>query len=57
MQGAYQNYADENLPNFMNDYYGPNVDRLIEVKTKYDPENLFEFAQSIPRNFSPTNGV
>ena len=48
MQGAYQNYADSELENFMEDYYGPNVDRLIEVKTKYDPENVFQFEQSIP---------
>jgi FAD/FMN-containing dehydrogenase len=28
--------------------YGPNYDRLVEVKTKYDPENLFRLNQNIP---------
>ena len=49
MQGAYQNYVDSELENYMDDYYGVNADRLIDVKTKYDPENKFEFEQSIPR--------
>ena len=48
LEGAYQNYADANLANYMQDYYGPNVDRLIEVKTKYDPYNMFRYEQSIP---------
>ena len=46
-EGAYQNYADGDLENYMDAYYGPNVERLIRVKTKYDPENTFHFQQSI----------
>jgi FAD/FMN-containing dehydrogenase len=28
--------------------YGPNYDRLVEVKRKYDPENLFRGNHNIP---------
>jgi len=28
--------------------YGPNFDRLVSVKTKYDPENLFRMNVNIP---------
>lgn len=49
MQGAYQNYCDADLVDYMHDYYGPNAYKLQLIKTKYDPENVFAFEQSIPR--------
>jgi Berberine and berberine like len=45
---VYQCFPDPDLGNWAHAYYGPNHHRLSEVKASYDPENVFEFAQSIP---------
>jgi FAD/FMN-containing dehydrogenase len=47
-EGCYQNFIDEAQPDFLRAYYGDNLARLIEVKRRYDPTNLFRFPQSIP---------
>ena len=46
--GAYVNYPDPELPAWTRAYYGPNLERLIEVKAKYDPTGLFRSPQAIP---------
>lgn len=38
--GAYMNEADFRNPRWKEDYYGPNWDRLSEIKRKWDPKGL-----------------
>lgn len=39
---------DYELDDFMNSYYGDNKDMLVDIKKKYDPNNIFNWKQSIP---------
>jgi FAD/FMN-containing dehydrogenase len=45
---AVQNYADTSLAGWKRAYYGQNLERLVKVKKRYDPGNLFRHALSIP---------
>ena len=45
---AYQNFIDPALKDWQHAYYGANLPRLTRAKHTYDPDNLFNFPQSIP---------
>jgi FAD/FMN-containing dehydrogenase len=49
-QGRYVNYLGEDEgQDAVKAAYGPNYQRLRELKAKYDPTNLFHLNQNIPR--------
>ncbi|MGN6032374.1 MAG: FAD-binding oxidoreductase [Thermomicrobiales bacterium] len=45
---SYQNFPNRDIADWAEQYYAENLSRLIDVKTKYDPQNFFQNAQSIP---------
>lgn len=44
---AYQNFPDPELVDWRRAYYGANFDRLVDVKTAYDPDGVFHFDQGV----------
>jgi FAD/FMN-containing dehydrogenase len=45
--GVYINFMTADEPDRVRSAYGPNYDRLVQVKRKYDPNNLFRMNQNI----------
>jgi FAD/FMN-containing dehydrogenase len=45
---VFQNFADPELEDWAEAYYGTNYHRLVSVKARYDPGNVFRFRQSLP---------
>lgn len=43
----YQNYPRRGNPDFGQHYFGQNLDRLVEIKRRYDPHNLFAYEQGL----------
>ncbi|RAN74039.1 FAD-dependent oxidase [Bacillus sp. SRB_331] len=47
-KGVYVNTPNLSIKDWPDAYYSCNFDRLMKVKAKYDPKNVFNFPQSIP---------
>ncbi len=45
---SYVNFPNPELPDWARAYYGRNLERLTQIKRKYDPNNVFKYGQSIP---------
>src|SRR6476620_5552339 len=46
--GAYVNYPDVDLPDYAAAYWGANLPRLKQIKSAFDPNNVFSHRQSVP---------
>ena len=50
----YANLVDYDLgPDYLHAYYGSNITRLVKVKNRYDPKNIFTWHQGIPLEYDP----
>lgn len=47
VKAHYRNYPDINFKEWQQAYYGDHYTRLQIIKRKFDPDNLFRYAQSI----------
>jgi FAD/FMN-containing dehydrogenase len=45
--GAYLNFTTETDPDRIRRAYGPKYDKLVEIKRRYDPDNVFHHNQNI----------
>lgn len=45
---TYQNYPERNLKDYLNRFYGSNLEKLIKIKRKWDPKGYFHSQMSIP---------
>lgn len=45
---SYQNFPNRLIGDWRREYYGENFPRLVQVKSRYDPHDLFRNQQSIP---------
>ena len=54
--GAYQNFTDRSQSDWERAYYGENLERLVDVKRTWDPDNLFQFPK-VSRSRSETGSA
>jgi hypothetical protein len=50
---TYPNYPDAALADWAAAYHGANLPELLEVKRRYDSDNVFDFAQGLSRAGEP----
>lgn len=55
--GAYANEADYFEKNWQHDFWGSNYSRLLKIKQKYDPDNLFTCHHCVGSEFIQKHGV
>ncbi len=53
--GVYINQLGDTSDQLVRSGYGPNYTRLVEIKKKYDPNNVLRLNQNIKPD-SPSNG-
>lgn len=54
---SYQNYADDEMSDALERYFGANLRRLMDIKTEVDPDNFFNANPlSIPMKSSTSSG-
>ncbi|MFC5286144.1 FAD-binding oxidoreductase [Actinokineospora guangxiensis] len=49
LSGGYVNYIESAMPDWGIMYYGDNVNRLRDTAKRYDPDNVFAFAQGLAK--------
>jgi FAD/FMN-containing dehydrogenase len=54
---AYTNYLAADDHDRVKDAFGPNLDRLVELKRRYDPDNLFHLNQNIAPDGQPARAA
>lgn len=47
VNGAYINVPNAGMPEWERAYWGANIERLRQIKAAYDPDNVFNYEQSI----------
>jgi FAD/FMN-containing dehydrogenase len=47
VRGAYVNVPNPGMPDWETGYWGERYSRLREIKARYDPDNVFQYEQSI----------
>jgi len=45
--GVYSGYGDPDLEDWARAYYGGNLERLVDLKRRCDPDNVFRFRQGL----------
>ena len=53
----YQNYPDVTDVDYRDAYWGSAFNKLLAIKTAYDPHNVFRYAQSISAQSPSANGA